>query len=124
MFHLLARLVSSKRGNAAIIALAIIFVVLLRLNAPALSDVTTNQQEDFLPRGVDSVRAIELVQAKFPSSQGIPALLVVHKETSFTDNDYDVLRNIDALLQSEEAPSTIQNVLSLFSRLQRISVAG
>tara|TARA_Y100000588_G_scaffold394638_1_gene516211 strand:+ start:3680 stop:5992 length:2313 start_codon:yes stop_codon:yes gene_type:complete len=115
LFHLLARLVSSKRGNAAIIALAIIFVVLLRLNAPALSDVTTNQQEDFLPRGVDSVRAIELVQAKFPSSQGIPALLVVHKETSFTDNDYDVLRNIDALLQSEEAPSTIQNVLSLFS---------
>ncbi|MCL0043354.1 MMPL family transporter [Dehalococcoidia bacterium] len=115
MFHLLARLVSSKRGNAAIISLAVILVVLLRLNAPPLSDVTTNQQEDFLPRGADSVRAIQLVQTKFPSSQGIPALLVVHKDTPFTENDFNIVKNIDALLQGDGAPTSIQNVLSLFS---------
>ncbi|MGY8880767.1 MAG: hypothetical protein ACKVKV_08865, partial [Dehalococcoidia bacterium] len=44
--------------------------------SPSLSEVTTNELDEFLPSGAESVAALELRTEKFASADGVPAIVV------------------------------------------------
>ena len=113
MFGLLASLAASWRRAAAVIVAWIVVGVVVIVAAPPLGDVTTNNQEDFLPSDSESRRALELVTEKFPRGQGVPAIIVFHRSEGLSDSDLAAVAGVDAVLQSDSAPDEIQSVLSL-----------
>ena len=82
--------------------------------APPLSEVTTNQQEEFLPVGAESVRAINLEREKYPVGGGIPAIAVFHSHDGFDDKELEAIKFFVDFLESDEKPEMISGVLSIF----------
>ncbi|SUZ62320.1 uncharacterized protein METZ01_LOCUS15174, partial [marine metagenome] len=79
--------------------------------APNLSDVTTNETEEFLPAGAESVQAMELRAEKFPSGDGIPALVVFSSQGEI-DSKNEAVSSFTKMVRSTGAPEAIQSVLS------------
>lgn len=113
MFGLIASFATNWRRAAVVIAVWIVVGAAVVATAPPLTDVTTNEQEDFLPDGSESLRVTQLVREKFPRGQGIPAIVVFHRPEGLSDSDLDAVAGVDAALQSADAPPDIQNVLAL-----------
>ena len=113
MFGLLAGLVASWQRALGVVAAWAVVGVVIFLAAPPLADVTTNNQEDFLPSDSESRRALELVSEKYPRGQGIPAIVVFHRPEGLSDADLAAVAQVDAVLQADEAPDEISLVLSL-----------
>ncbi|MAG37646.1 MAG: hypothetical protein CL878_15535 [Dehalococcoidia bacterium] len=118
MFSILAAGVASKSGIAAIILFWLVAVAGLQAVAPPLSEVTTNEQEEFLPAGTESLRAMQIAAAKFPTGEGIPGILVVHGERPFTSAELAAIEQLDGVLRSPAAPDDIASVRSVFSMPQ------
>ena len=113
MFELLASLAASwRRALGVIVAWAVVGVVIF-LAAPPLGDVTTNNQDDFLPDQSESRRGLELVAEKFPTGQGTPAILVFHRPEGLSDSDLAAVARVDAAFAAEGAPANVESVLSL-----------
>ena len=113
MFGLLASLATSWRRAAGVVAAWVIVGVVVIATAPSLGEVTTNNQEDFLPGDSETIRAQELVSEKFPRAQGLPAIVVFHRPEGLTDADLAAVAQVDAALQADDAPDEIESVLSL-----------
>ena len=59
---------SSRPRNALLTLITwLVIIFIVSFIAPSLSDVTTNDQQEFLPVGVESVRAIDLQRQKYPT---------------------------------------------------------
>ena len=93
-------------------------LVAIRVVAPSLEEVTTNEQEDFLPAGAESLRAFQVVADKFPATEGIPATLVVSGPQAFTSPELTAIERLDGMLRSDAAPAAIASVRSVFSAPQ------
>ncbi len=113
MFGLLASFAGSWRRSVGVIAAWAVVGVIIILTAPPLSEVTTNNQEDFLPGDSESRRAMELVSEKYPRGQGVPAIVVFHRPEGLSDADLAAVAEVDAALQGDGAPDDIESVLSL-----------
>ena len=113
MFGLLASFAGSWRRSVGVIAAWAVVGVIIILTAPPLSEVTTNNQEDFLPGDSESRRALELVSEKYPRGQGVPAIVVFHRPEGLSDADLAAVAEVDAALQADGAPDDIESVLSL-----------
>jgi len=79
--------------------------------APALSEVTTNEQDEFLPSGAESVAALKLRIEKFPAADGIPALVVFSSNSGSADIS-STISEFTSLLRSPEVPDSIISILS------------
>ena len=79
--------------------------------APKLDDVTTNETEEFLPAGAESVQALELRAEKFPSGDGIPALVVFSSRGDIASKN-EAVESFTKIARSAAAPEAIQSVLS------------
>ena len=79
--------------------------------APNLSDVTTNENEEFLPAGAESVEAMELRAEKFPRGDGFPALVVFSSQGDIEAKNQAVT-SFTKIARSAGAPDAIQSVLS------------
>ena len=118
MFSFLAAAVASKKGIACIVLFWVVVLVAIRAVAPSLEEVTTNEQEDFLPAGAESLRAFQVVADKFPATEGIPATLVVSGPQAFTSQELTAIERLDGMLRSDAAPAAIASVRSVFSAPQ------
>ena len=76
----------SPRGKWLVIVAWLIVTAVLVPVAPTLDDVTSNDQETFLPKGAESTRVARLVAERFPSA-GTPAIVVFHNPNGLTDGD-------------------------------------
>tara|TARA_B100000427_G_scaffold298586_1_gene279690 strand:+ start:1987 stop:4242 length:2256 start_codon:yes stop_codon:yes gene_type:complete len=91
---------------------------LLFMVSPQLSDVTTNNQDEFLPSDSESVSAMKVRFEKFPSTDGIPAIIALRSYLDSTTNQPDSERtnlgilNVVQLLRSDQAPESISSVIS------------
>ena len=97
-------------------AVAGLFIWLLAVGmvfslAPKLDDVTTNETEEFLPAGAESVQALELRAEKFPSGDGIPALVVFSSRDDIAGKN-EAVESFTKIARSAAAPEAIQSVLS------------
>ena len=118
MFSLLAAAVASKKGITGIILFWLVVVFAVQAVAPPLSEVTTNEQENFLPSGAESLRAIQVIADKFPATEGIPAILVVSGPQPFTPQELAAIERLDGVLRSDAAPEAIASVRSVYSAPQ------
>ena len=91
---------------------------LLFMVSPQLSEVTTNNQDEFLPSDSESVSAMKVRFEKFPSTDGIPAIIALRSYLESTTNLPDSERtnlgilNVVQLLRSDQAPESISSVIS------------
>ena len=76
---------SSSKSAVVTILVWIGVIIILALVAPSISEVTTNEQDEFLPVGVESVEAIRILREKYPTNDGIPAIAVFHSEDCFDE---------------------------------------
>jgi uncharacterized membrane protein YdfJ with MMPL/SSD domain len=106
-------LFSSKNRRAAIFGIIgwLLLIGAVSSIAPALSEVTTNEQDEFLPSGAESVAALKLRIEKFPAADGIPALVVFNSTSGSTDL-ISTVNEFTSILRSPEAPDSIISVLS------------
>ena len=118
MFAFLAAAVASKKGVTGIILFWLVVLITVRVVAPPLSEVTTNEQEDFLPAGAESLRAFQVLADKFPATEGIPAILVVSGPQPFTPQELAAIERLDGVLRADTAPEAIGSVRSVFSAPQ------
>lgn len=79
--------------------------------APSLSEVTTNEQDEFLPVGAESVEALAIRTEQFPAAEGIPALIVFRSDTGQSDL-LSVMEQFTFRARSDEAPESIISILS------------
>ena len=104
---------SSSTAKRAIVGLLLwlLAVGMVGSLAPRLSDVTTNETEEFLPAGAESVQAIELRAEKFPSGDGIPALVVFSSQGDIGSKN-EAVESFTKIARSAAAPEAIQAILS------------
>ena len=79
--------------------------------SPSLSEVTTNELDEFLPSGAESVAALELRTEKFASADGVPAI-VVFSAASASGNLESTVSQFTSQLRSANAPGSIISILS------------
>ncbi len=113
MFGLVASFATNWRRAAVVIAVWVVVGVAVIATAPPLTDVTTNDQENFLPDGSESLRVLQLVGEKYPRGRGIPAIVVFHQPDGLSDADFAAVAGVDEALQAPDAPPDIQNVVAL-----------
>ena len=82
-------------------------IIILALVSPALSEVTTNEQQEFLPVGVESVRALEILREKYPTDDGMPAIAVFHRNDGFDDRQLSAIQGFTEFLESTDLPGII-----------------
>ena len=99
----------------------ILLVVIINIISPSLSDVTSNEQEEFLPADVESVKAINLQLDKYPTNSGLSAIVVFHATENFfsIDGNIDIdninqLKNFVYFFQDNEELKLIDNILSVY----------
>jgi uncharacterized membrane protein YdfJ with MMPL/SSD domain len=104
---------SLRNSKFAILAIAawLLIVGAVSFLAPPLSEVTSGEQEEFLPAGAESIEARDLIAKSFPSGDGIPALVVFDVGNQGTNTD-SALEMFTQVVRSERAPKAIVAVTS------------
>ena len=114
MFEPVARSVASWRGIVVIIVAWLVIAALISSFSPSIEDVSTNEETEFLPNDTESLQAIQLEAAKFPSSDGAPAIIIYRNPSGITDEDIAKVAEIDALIRADEEHENIALVISDF----------
>ena len=98
---------NSTRSAIVTIFVWIGVIVTLALVAPPISEVTTNEQEEFLPVGVESVQALEILRNKYPMGDGMPAIAVFHSDDGFDEFELGGIHDYIRFLGSDDLPGVI-----------------
>lgn len=116
MLHRVTDFSSSRRGKWIVILVWIVLAAVVVPFAPKLSDVLTNDSSSFLPKGAESTRVGEIVNARFPGT-GTPAILVFYDPSGLSDQDKAVAKSLGEWLLSEQAPANVdrQGIVSIFT---------
>ena len=106
-------LFSSSTRNGAILGIVGWFFLIGAISsiAPSLSEVTTNEQDEFLPVGAESVESLKLRTEKFPAADGVPALVVFRAETAL-DELSSAVSQFTSAARAPDAPDSILSVVS------------
>tara|TARA_B100000029_G_C17610010_1_gene969283 strand:+ start:51860 stop:54214 length:2355 start_codon:yes stop_codon:yes gene_type:complete len=115
MWGSISNIVSSRFGRIFFIVAWLFFPILLFVLAPSLTEVSSSSQEDFLPVGVESTKAIEIQEKHFPS-QGIPGILIYENTNGLSIEDFENIEQEFLWLQSRSVESeVIGEVTSIFN---------
>ena len=98
---------NSTRSAVVTIFVWIGVIVTLALVAPPISEVTTNEQEEFLPVGVESVQALEILRNKYPMDDGIPAIAVFHSDDGLDEFELGGIHDYIKFLGSDDLPGVL-----------------
>ena len=111
---------NSNKSAVITILIWIGVIIALFLVAPPISEVTTNEQEEFLPVGVESVKALGILRDKYPMDDGIPAIAVFHSEDGFDELELGAITEFTEFLGSDDLPGVIFNQISTIDGLSLI----
>ena len=84
--------VKNWKNATFFIVLWFVLMNLLFMVSPQLSEVTTNNQDDFLPSDSESVSAMKVRFEKFPSTDGVPAIIALRSYINSSTNQSDLER--------------------------------
>ncbi len=113
VFDLVGRLVASPRGALAVVLAWLVVGAAIFVLSPSLGEVTTNNQDDFLPSNAEATAAIKLVQERYPSTGGTPAILVFHRADGLTEDDAARINRATAVLKDNSRPELVESVLAV-----------
>lgn len=100
MFEKFAGIVAGPRTRWITLASWIVIVALLSVFLPAVGDKEESNAQN-LRADSPSILADELIKDKFPSSSGVPALVVWHREGGLTDEDYALIQKTTQMIADQ-----------------------
>jgi RND superfamily putative drug exporter len=106
-------IVAGKRGKWVTLLVWIALAGILSMWLPSVNDEEINNAPN-LPNKAPSVQDQLLIDKEFPSSGGVPALLVWHREGPLTDEDLTHITNVTASLEASPVSNQV-GVLPLHS---------
>jgi uncharacterized membrane protein YdfJ with MMPL/SSD domain len=121
VLHRITDFSSSKRGKFVVIALWLVLAIALKATAPNPATLYDNSSNQRLPSAADSQVANRLLLQKFPSSRGLPAIIVFHDPSGLNVEDRIRIHRVSDWLASDQRPSLVDEALSVFTVPQATS---
>ena len=101
--------VCERRGKWITFVVWLVAAGVLISQFPQLADVSENDRVLFLPDDVESTRAVEFQQERFPAS-GTPVLIVVREEAGLSPQTWAGVAVLETWLTGPEAPDSVRQV--------------
>jgi putative drug exporter of the RND superfamily len=87
MLRAISEFSSGRRSKWIVIAVWVVIVAAVGGYSGKLQDVTTDENEDYLPASSDSTAVINLLEERFPEGREVDALVVYQREGGLTAAD-------------------------------------
>ncbi len=110
----MAQIITSRYGRLVSILAWIIIPLSLAVIAPSLAEVSSSRQEDFLPVGAESTKALELRDQHFPAS-GTPGILVYRNQGGLTQEDLNGIEDDFNWLVRRASQGSLGDLTSVFN---------
>lgn len=110
-FRKLVNYTSSQKGAKVTILAWILAVVLLSILAPSAKEFEINSKEGSINGNKPSEIAQQILKEQFPSTDGLPALLVFHREGKISEQDIEKIKGLSEWLGSDKKPEQIISAL-------------
>src|SRR5437773_1461583 len=121
LLHRITDFSSSKRGKFVVIALWLVIALAIKAAAPNLASLYDTSANQRLPSTADSQVATRLLLKEFPTSRGLPAIIVFHDPTGLNVDDRIRIHQVSDWLTSDQKPSLVGEALSVFTVPQATS---
>lgn len=115
MFVFLSKLATNKTKSFSAIFLWIILIGVIAFLTPSLSEVTTNDRQDFLPVDSESTNYLQMKNEKFPKENGLPGTLVFYNESGLDNQQLDLINSFLTKIQTENKYENIFQITSIFN---------
>ena len=115
MFDIFSKLASNKTKSFSAIFLWIILIGVIAFLTPSLSEVTTNDRQDFLPVDSESKNYLQMKNEKFPMEDGLPGTLVFYNESGFDTKQLDLINSFLTKIQTDNKYENIFQITSIFN---------
>lgn len=110
-FRKLVQFTSSAKGAKITLIAWLLVVAILSLVAPGAKEFAGNSHEGSVKGDRPSEIAEQIMKEEFPSDDGLPALLVFHRDGHLTDGDRERLTELSEWLASDDRPEHVMNAL-------------
>ncbi|MBS4219688.1 MMPL family transporter [Bacillus sp. FJAT-49711] len=110
-FRKLVKFSSSSKGAKITIVAWLLAVLLFSVFAPGAKEYAVNSKEASVSGDAPSEIADHIVKKQFSSIDGMPALLVFHRNEKITNEDREKIAKLSEWLASDEKPKYILNAL-------------
>lgn len=110
-FRKIVQFSSSSKGAKITLIVWLVVVAILSAVAPGAKENAVSSQEASVRENQPSEIAEQIMEEHFPSDDGLPALLVFHREGKITDRDREKLTELSEWLASDERPNYISSAL-------------
>lgn len=110
-FRALARFSSSSKGAKIVLLGWIIAVLALSFLAPSAKEYDANSTEGSVKGNTASEIAKDALNKEFPSDDGMPALLVFHRESKITNTDREKITELSEWFASDDKPNNVASAL-------------
>ena len=113
MFNFVGQAIATPRRALLVVLAWLVVGAAVFVLSPPLGEVTTNNQDDFLPSNAEATAATKLVQERYPSTGGTPAILVFHRPDGLTEDDAAWIDRATAALKDDSRPESVEAVLAV-----------
>jgi RND superfamily putative drug exporter len=113
MFNFVGQAVATPRRALLVVLAWLVVGAAVFVLSPPLGEVTTSNQDDFLPSNAEATTATKLVQERYPSTGGTPAILVFHRAEGLTEDDEASINRATAALKDNSRPELVESVLAV-----------
>lgn len=113
MFNFFGQAIATPRRALLVVLAWLVVGAAVFVLSPPLGEVTTNNQDDFLPSNAEATAATKLVQERYPSTGGTPAILVFHRPDGLTEDDAAWIDRATAALKDDSRPASVESVLAV-----------
>ena len=113
MFNFVGQAIATPRRALLVVLAWLVVGAVVFVLSPPLGEVTTNNQDDFLPSNAEATAATKLVQERYPSTGGTPAILVFHRPDGLTEDDAAWIDRATAALKDDSRPASVESVLAV-----------
>ncbi|MBS4224097.1 MMPL family transporter [Lederbergia citrea] len=110
-FRKLVGFSSSPKGAKIILVAWMLGVVLLSALAPSAKEYAGNSKEGSVNGDTPSEIAAQVLKEQFPANEGLPALLVFHRDGKITARDREKIKELSEWLASKQKPEHITSAL-------------
>ncbi len=113
MFNFVGQAIATPRRALLVVIAWLVVGATIFVLSPPLGEVTSNNQDDFLPSNAEATAATKLVQERYPSTGGTPAILVFHRPDGLTEDDAGWIERATAALKDKSRPGLVESVLAV-----------
>lgn len=110
-FRKIVQFASSSKGAKITLLAWLVIVAILSVIAPGAKEYAGSSKEMSVKENQPSEVAEQIMEEQFPSDDGLPALLVFHRDGKITDQDREKLTELSGWLASDERPQDLSSAL-------------